>query len=208
VATKPAKASTPKKTVTTTTSVTNAKHVTTSKTVTTTTGGSSGSRATSPKKAATSAKKVTSPAKFSGPALASRWISGPGGERPMCGVIAVANSLLAALGAEARNAELERLYRAAGGHGDSGAPVPAVLAAVAASGLAGCRLASWRPTSRPAPGGLLLLELDVTPDLHAVACLHGGTVATWGDAVPLTALNARIAGAWDLTWHGEAPSCR
>lgn len=202
MATKPAKASTPKKTVTTTTTVTTAKHVTTKKTVTTTTTGGSSSSGTR----TTSAKKASTPAKFAGPALAARWITGPGDVRPMCAVIAVANSLLAVLGAEAPNGELERLYRSAGGHGDSGAPVAAVLAAAADAGLAGCRLASWRPSPDPSPGGVLLLELDVTPDLHAVACLPGGTVATWGDAVPLGDLNALVAGAWDLTWRDAA--CR
>ena len=197
MATKPKSASTPKKTVTTTTTVTTAKHVTTKKTVTTTTGSSSsGSRVTS-------SKSVSSPAKLAGAPLASRWIAGPGDERPLCAVIAVANSLLAVLGAEACNGELERLYRAAGGHGDSGAAVPAVLAAVAASSLAGHRMASWRPVTVPAPGGVLLLDLDVTPDLHAVACLPGGRVATWGDAVPLASLDARAAGCWALSWHGR-----
>ena len=204
MASKPSKASTPTKTVTTTTTVTNAKHVTTRKTVTTTTTGgssSSGSRISS-------AKKASTPAKYASAALASRWIAGPGDERPLCSVIAVANSLLAALGAEASNAELERLYRAAGGHGDSGAPVPSVLAAVAESGLAGCRLASWRPSARPSPGGVLLLDLDVTPDLHAAAYLGSGTVATWGDAVPLTDLQARIAAAWDLSWRGATVTAK
>lgn len=179
-----------------------------------TTTSSSGTHATAAKKATTTPKKATTkktvttskkastPAKFSAATLASRWIAGPGDEWPLCSVIAVANSLLAALGPEASNAELERLYRAAAGHRGSGSPVPAVLAAVKETGLAGCRLASWRPVSHPAPGGVLLLELDVTPDLHAAAYLGSGTVATWGDTVPLTDLYARIAGAWDLTWHG------
>lgn len=199
MATTPKKATAGKSTSKTTTS-SSGKHATTAKKTVT------AKKSATTKKTVTTSKKAGTPAKFGGPALASRWISGPGDAWPMCAVIAVANSLLAALGEEASNADLERLYRNAGGHGDSGAPVPAVLAAAASEGIAGHRLESWRPAPSLSPGGVLLLELDVTPDLHAVACLPGGAVATWGDAVPLAGLDARALAAWDLTW--EDARCR
>lgn len=165
----------------------------------TSTSGSSGTR--SIKKQPAPAKKAAAPAKLAGAPLAGHWLTGIGDERDVCAAIAVGNSLLAVLGVRASDADIERLYRAAGGHGDSGTPVEAVLAAASETGIAGCRLRSWHPAAAPSPGGVALLSLDVTPDLHAAAFLGDGAVATWGDTVPLTDLSARIDGAWSLTWH-------
>lgn len=203
-------ASTPAKVTTTKTTTTK----TPGKTVTSTTTTSApaqkantAKKATTAKKAApakkttATAKKTKAPAKLAGTPLAAHWLTGIGDERQVCAPVAVANSLLAVLGVHAGNGDVERLYRAAGGWRDSGVPVEAVLEAAAREGIAGCRLAAWRPLAQPGRGGLLLLSLDITPDLHAVAYLGGGTVATWGDAVPLTDLSAEIEGAWSLTWH-------
>lgn len=152
-------------------------------------------------------KKATPPAKYAAPALGGTWICGPndGARWQMCGPVALANHLLAATGTRAGNGEIERLYAAAGGHGDSGARLEALLAAAADGGLAGHRLAAYDRTAadEAADGLLLLLALDWTPDLHAAPAIGGGVI-TWGEAVPLGALPARIEDAWSLTWHGEA----
>src|ERR1039457_871631 len=91
------------------------------------------------------AKKKAAPVKkkaaFAGPPRDGEWITGANDVYPLCGPVAIANSLLAATGVVASNGDIERLYRAAGGHGDSGADLPALLAAAAAEGLAGCLLA-------------------------------------------------------------------
>lgn len=162
-------------------------------------GSTSGTR-TLKKQPAPAKKKTAQPAKLSGAPLGVRWLTGIGDERNVCAATAVGNSLLSVLGVRPSDRDIERLYRAAGGHGDSGVPVEAVLAA-AAAGISGCRIASWRPATSPEDASLLLLSLDATPDLHAVAHLGGGEVATWGDGVPLTDLSAEIIGAWHLAWH-------
>jgi len=153
-------------------------------------------------------KTPTPPAKYAAPALGGTWIAGPndGGRWQQCGPVALANHLLAATGTRAGNGDIERLYAAAGGHGDSGAHLEALLSAAADEGLAGHRLASWgRVAADEAADGLhlLLLSLGWTPDWHA-APLAGGELITWGEAVPLGGLPARIEDAWSLTWHGEA----
>jgi len=198
-------ASTPAKVTTTKTTTTkSAGKTTTSTTTTTSTPVTSASKASTPTKATTtsSAKKTTTAAKLAGAPLDRRWVTGWGDERAVCAPVAVANSLLAVLGVHAADRDIERLYRAAGGRGDSGVPVADALEAAKSDGIAGCRLAGWRPgVHRERDGLLLLLTLGITPDLHAAAYLGRGTVATWGDAVPLTDLSAEIEGAWSLTWH-------
>ena len=155
------------------------------------------------KKAGSSAKKASSPAKAPGTAVASRWITGPNdGGWTMCGPVAVANHLLAVTGTEASNAAIERLYRAAGGIGDSGAPLDVILAAAASTGLAGCRLAAYQETERIADAGVLLLAVSGVTDLHAAALTPAGRAVLWGGEFPLADLDARIVAAWSLTWHG------
>jgi hypothetical protein len=172
-------------------------------------GTSTGKRASTTKRTSTGGttgvrKAATLISKLARSPLAERWISGPGDEYPVCAAVALANSLLAVTGQAAGNGEIERLYRAAGGHGDSGAPVGAVLGAAIRDGLGAHRLRSYRQTTAvPGRGGVLLLDLPGVPDLHAVAVLGDGLIATWGDAVPLHDLDARICGAWSLAWHGE-----
>ena len=135
---------------------------------------------------------------------ATRWITGPNdGGWTMCGPVAVANHLLAVTGTEASNAAIERLYRAAGGSGDSGVPVDLILAAAATSGLAGCRLAAWEETERITDAGVLLLAVNGVTDLHAAAVTPAGLAVLWGAECPLADLDARIVSAWSLTWHGE-----
>ena len=171
---------------------------------------------TTVKKAAV--KKKAAPVKkkaaFAGPPRAGEWITGPNDVYPLCGPVAVANSLLAATGVVASNGDIERLYRAAGGHGDSGADMEDLIAAVAAEGLAGYRLAStckltndsYIRTARPGevwPGLVLLLSLDDVPVWHAAATAPDGAVISWGETTTISELSARVEDAWSLTWHGE-----
>ena len=156
------------------------------------------------KRAASSGKKSAStPAKAPGTAVASPWITGPNdGGWTMCGPVAVANHLLAVTGTEASNAAIERLYKAAGGIGDSGAPLDVILAAAASTGLAGCRLAAYQETERIADAGVLLLAVSGVTDLHAAALTRDGHAVLWGAESPLADLDARIVSAWSMTWHG------
>ena len=199
-------ASAPHKTTVTRT-INNRTGITRSTTVTQRGGSTVTTRTTTigkPKRAASSGKKSASaPAKAPGTAVASRWITGPNdGGWTMCGPVAVANHLLAVTGTEASNAAIERLYRAAGGIGDSGAPLDVILAAAASTGLAGCRLAAYQETERIADAGVLLLAVNGVTDLHAAALTPAGRAVLWGGEFPLADLDARIVAAWSLTWHG------
>jgi hypothetical protein len=157
-----------------------------------------------PKKVSSSKSSTTTPAKAAGAVLADRWITGPNDDGwTLCGAVAVANHLLAVTGLGASNAAIERLYRDAGGLGDSGAPVPSLLAAAATVGLAGCRLASWSPAVTAADAGLVLMLLPGIPDAHAAAIIPGGLAVMWGDEVPLASLDALVLDAWTLSWHGQ-----
>ena len=153
-----------------------------------------------------SSSSVSSPASAPGLVLGEKWITGPNGSRDLCAPVALANALLAATGTEASNAAIERLYAASGAWGDSGVPVPFLLAQAAATGLAGCRLASWVPV--PAlDADLALMDLG-EPGVHAAAVV-GGRAVMWGSEVPLGETGAVILGAWSLTWHGaEESTCR
>ena len=206
-------ASAPHKTTITRT-VNNRTGVTRSTTVTRSGGSTTVTRTTTigkPKKAGASGKKsASSPAKAAGLVLAdTQWITGPNDTGwTMCGPVAVANHLLAVTGTEAPNAAIERLYRAAGGIGDSGVPVDFVLAAAASTGLAGCRLASYEETERIADAGVLLLAVNGVTDLHAAAVTPAGHAVLWGAEFSLADLDARIVAAWSLNWHGLDNSCR
>ena len=201
--------SAPTKTVTTTT-ITGSKKVSISKT---TSGNSTTITKTTtigtPKKVASSGgSKASGPVKAAGALAESRWITGPNDDGwTMCGPVAIANSLLISTGTEATNGDIERLYKAAGGIGDSGAPLESFLAAAAATGLAGCRLASYERTE-PADADLLLLAVTIRlidgplTELHAAAVSDGDAIM-WGAGVPLGDLNATVLDAWSLTWHGE-----
>jgi hypothetical protein len=169
-------------------------NVTKSKTITV----SPKKKAAAPKKAGSS-KKAGKPAKLARPPLGGTWICGPNEDRPLCAPVAIANSLLAATGIRAGSAELERLYRAAGGWRDSGVPLAAALAAAKTTGLAGCRLEAFA-TADDDDDAVLLLTLDGVPDLHAAA-VTGGEVILWGEAFPVSDLCARAEGAWALTWR-------
>src|ERR1039458_8656013 len=158
------------------------------------------------------AKKKAAPVKkkaaFAGPPRGGEWITGPNDVYPLCGPVAVANSLLAATGVVASNGDIERLYRVAGGHGDSGADMEALMAAAAAEGLAGCRVAGYQKVITPgtsviAPGLVLLLSLDDVPVWHAAATAADGRVISWGETTTISELSARVEDAWSLTWHGE-----
>lgn len=155
-------------------------------------------------KPVTSSKKsAATPAKATGAVLDSaRWITGPNDTRDLCGPVAVANALYAVTGVEASSAAIERMYRAAGGIGDTGVPIPACLAQAGSYGLAGCRLAGWDRTLDLAAAGVALMELPGIPDAHAAAITPGGFAVMWGTEMPLASLGAVILGAWTLTWHG------
>jgi hypothetical protein len=178
-------------------------NVTTTKTTTV----SGPKKATKPKKAApakkTASKKASKPAKLARPQLTGEWICGPNEKYALCGAVAVANTLLAATGVRASSGDIERLYRAAGGRGDSGVPVPELLAAASVTGLAGCRLAVFGLCGADDEAArLLLLTLAGLGDLHAAA-VAGGDLITWGEAVPLASLPVTVECAWSMTWHGE-----
>jgi hypothetical protein len=195
-------ASAPSKTTTVKT-VNNKTGVTTSVSKSTSGGSSTVTKTTTigtPAKTTTAAT-VSTPATLPGAVLGSQWIAGPNqGAWTLCAPVAVANTLLGATGLEAGNGEIERLYAAAGGHGDSGVLIPAVLAAVKRDGLAGCRLKSWRTAALDDADLLWLLLPDHST--HAVA-FAGMQAVTWGTEIPLAELDARILGAWSLTWHGQ-----
>ena len=159
-------------------------------------------------KTTTAKSSVSTPAALPAAVLGSEWIAGPNdGTWTLCSPVAVANALLGATGTAAGNADIERLYQAAGGLGRTGVPVPSVLAAARSDGLAGCRLKSWRPAGLD-DADLLLLSFPALDGIHAAA-FAGMQVITWGTEIPLAELDARILGAWSLTWHGtEVPSGR
>jgi hypothetical protein len=154
--------------------------------------------------AKTSASTAAKPATLPGAVLGSKWIAGPNESRQLCVPVAVANALLGATGTEASNAAIERLYRAAGGMGATGVPVPSALAAACSEGLAGCRLKSFRKAALD-DADLLLLAFG--EGYHAAA-FAGMTVITWGDEIPLEDLDATIIDAWSLTWHGQEVTAR
>lgn len=189
---------------TTTVKTVNNKTGVTKSTSTTTSGGSTTVTKTTTigtPKTTSSSSSVSTPSKLARSALGSRWLVGPNDTRPMCAPVAVANALMGALGVESANAAIERLYKAAGGIGDSGVPLGAALAAARRCGLSGCRLKTFRRAALE-DADVLLLQLAGEPDLHASA-FAGLTVITWGAEVPLLELDARIIDAWSLTWHGE-----
>jgi hypothetical protein len=199
-------ASSPKSVTTTTKTVNNRTGVTKSVSVVKSGGSTTTTRTTTigtPKKTS-SAKSTSTPAKAAGTVLAERWIAGPNdGGWTMCGAVAVANHLLAVTGIQASNAAVERLYRDAGGLGDSGAPMEFLFAAAASTGLQGCRLASWSPAITAPAAGIALMLLPGIPDAHAAAITPGGLAVMWGDEVPLASLDALVLDAWSLTWHGQ-----
>lgn len=152
------------------------------------------------KKVAHPARKAAAkPATLPGAALGSEWITGPNESRQLCAPVAVANALLGALGTEATDGQIERLYAAAGGIGDTGVPVPSALAAARSDGLAGCRLKAFRWAALDDADVLLL----AFPGGFHAAAFAGMTVISWGGEIELDALDARIIGAWSLTWHGQ-----
>jgi hypothetical protein len=130
-----------------------------------------------------------------------KWLTGPNATRPLCGPVAVANHLLAVTGIEASNAEMERLYRAAGGIGESGVPMEFVFAA-ACDGFAGEKLATWDRVSHVSDADVLLLHLPALRKIHAAAVLDGNVIA-WGEEIPLAHLYATPIAAWSLAWHGQ-----
>jgi hypothetical protein len=196
-----------KSTTTTTKTVNNNTGVTKSVSVTRTGNQTTVTRTTTigKPKTTTSSSSVSSPATAPGLVLGEKWITGPNDTRDLCAPVALANALLAATGTEASSGAIERLYAASGAWGDSGVPVPALLAEAAATGLAGCRLASWAPV--PAQDAdLALMDLGEA-GVHAAA-VTGGRAVMWGAEVPLGETGAVILGAWSLRWHGEDAACR
>ena len=196
-------ASAPSKTTTTKT-VNNKTGITTSSSTRVSGGSTTVTKTTTIGKApsTTPSSSVATPASAPGTALASKWIVGPNDDGwTMCAPVAIANHLLAVTGIEASNAEIERLYRAAGGSRSQAAPLASYLASAAETGLAGCRLAGYE---RAIVDGadLLLLAIAGVPELHVAAVVNGSAVM-WGDETPLADLDADLLDAWSLHWHGE-----
>lgn len=181
--------------------VNNKTGITTSSSVTKTGASTTTTKTTTIGKPATtsSSSSVSTPATLPGAALGSKWITGPNDSRQLCVPVAVANVALGALGVEASNAAIERLYAAAGGIGDTGVPVPSALAAARSDGLAGCRLKAWRRAGLD-DADILLLRFD--GGFHAAA-FAGMNVIAWGEEIPLEDLDAAIIDAWSLRWHGQ-----
>jgi hypothetical protein len=160
---------------------------------------------------------------LAGPAAAGEWILGGNDRYADCAATAVANSLLACTGLRASDEDVLRLHMAAAGDPDAGASIAGILRATADLGLAGTGPASCEllDAGEPLAGDGLILDLDLAetqlledawdwdPDpgwgMHA-AVLFGGSLITWGGAVPVTAgfLELQVAAAWRVTW--EAPS--
>jgi hypothetical protein len=190
-------------TTTTSKTVNNKTGVTTSSSTKTSGGSTTVTKSTTIGKApatTSSAKTATTPSTLPGAVLGSTWIAGPNdGGWNLCAPVAVANALLGALGVEASNGQIERLYAAAGGIGDTGVPLLSALAAARRDGLAGCRLKSWRHAALDDADILLLAFPE---GLHSAA-FAAMTVITWGGEIPLENLDATIIDAWSLTWHGQ-----
>jgi hypothetical protein len=180
--------------------VNNKTGITTSSSVTKSGGSTTTTKTTTIGKPATttSSSSVSTPASLPGAALGSKWLVGPNDSRQLCAPVAVANALLGALGAEASNGQIERLYTSAGGIGDTGVPLVSAFTVARSDGLAGCRLKSFR---RAALDDADVLLLAFPEGLHAAA-FAGMTVIAWGDEVPLEDLDCTIIDAWSLTWHG------
>jgi hypothetical protein len=157
------------------------------------------------------------------PALPGEWILGGNDRYTDCAAAAVANSLLACTGLRASDEDILRLHLAAAGDPDAGASIAGVLRAATDLGLAGAGPASCEllGEDEPLDEDGLILDLDLAEaqllegtwdwdpapgwGMHA-AVLTGGSVITWGGAVPVTAefLEFQVAAAWRVTW--EAPS--
>jgi hypothetical protein len=189
---------------TTTSKTVNNKTGVTTATSTSTSGGSStvtktttiGTPATV---SSSSSKSVSTPAALPGAALGSKWITGPNTDGwNLCAPVAVANALLGATGTMASNGQIERLYHRAGGTGSTGVPAVSAFAAAHLYGIAGVRLKNWR---RAGLDDADILLLQFPEGLHSAA-FAGMNVITWGGEIPLEDLDARIVGAWSLTWHG------
>ena len=194
-------ASAPSKTTTVKT-VNNKTGITTGTSTTTTGKSTTVTKTTTIGKAApvTAAKTTAAPATLAAAALGSEWIAGPNDSGwNLCAPVAVANALLGATGTEATSAQIEVLYRRAGGIGDTGVPLLSALTAARMYGLAGERLKTFRCAALD-DADLLLLEFD--GGLHAAA-FAGMTLISWGTEIPLGELDATIIGAWSLTWHGQ-----
>jgi hypothetical protein len=176
-------------TVTKTTTVTKGKKVTTVKKV------------TAPAKSTSSSSKSTTTAAKLARVPAGEWVCGPNDCRPLCAPVAIANSLLACTGIRASHGALERLYTAAGGCGDTGAPLAPVLASAVATGLAGCGL-EWEPLYgdyAAIPGAVVLLSLDT--GLHCAAISGDGLAVLWGEPSEVTTLTGTAEEAFKLTWR-------
>jgi hypothetical protein len=191
-------------TTSTTKTVNNKTGVTTSTSTATSSSGTTTTKTTTIGMAKTASTPTTTSSKastMSAELLGSKWIAGPNdGGWNLCTPVAVANALLGATGLEATNAQIERLYARAGGTGSSGVPVMSALSAASRYGLAGCRLKGLRRAALD-DADLILAQFPCEDGLHAAA-FAGMTVITWGGEIPLEDLDARIVGAWSLTWHG------
>lgn len=132
--------------------------------------------------------------------LGSKWIAGPNDSGwNLCAPVAVANALLGATGVEASSAQIEVLYRRAGGIGDSGVPLVSALTAARTCGLAGERLKGFRRAGLD-DADILLLAFDGS--IHSAA-FAGMTVITWGAEIPLEEFDGTIIDAFSLRWHGQ-----
>jgi hypothetical protein len=189
-------------TTTTTKTVNNKTGVTTATSTTTSGSATTVTKTTTIGKAATTStpSSVSTPSTLPGAVLGAEWIAGPNTDGwVLCAPVAVANALLGATGTEASNAQIERLYAAAGGTGGSGVPLVSALAAARSDGLAGCRLKGWR---RAALDDADILLLGFEEGLHSAA-FAGMSAVMWGGEIPLEDLDAAILDAFKLTWHGQ-----
>ena len=150
-----------------------------------------------------SSSSVSTASTLPGAVLGSKWIAGPNDDGwTMCAPVAAANALLGATGVAATNGQIERLYKHAGGIGQSGVPLHAVLVAARLYGLAGTRLAGFRRCGLD-DADIVLLRMDEEHlGLHSAA-FAGMNLISWGGEIPLEDFDGRIIDCWALTWHGQ-----
>lgn len=120
------------------------------------------------------------------------WLPGCNDELPTCTVVAIANSLLAATGITAADADILGLYELAGG--SDGTTISTALDAAAEAGLAGIHLVRYEIADVITPG--MVVGVQTRRGYHAVLSHLFGLVS-WGMVLPHF---GEPQEAWELEW--------